>query len=430
MPEALTGRALHTGLQRLYPAPHYALAVSGGPDSMALMALVAKAMRLKNAPNFSVLTVNHGLRPEAHAEARMVAHAAKKLGLGHMTLRSKGPAPKKVSQKWARETRYGLMASWCRQHKADALVLAHHLDDQAETVLMRLAHGSGADGLSGMAEKQTLMTTKGALVLLRPLLAHRRSRLHGVLAKSGLPSIVDASNDNMDFERVRWRKRMPHLAVAGVSATDIAALACRYRALRGQTNRMLSAWLRQHVDVSPFGYVSVERCAFQQADRAFQQRVLRRLVHHVGQEIYPPAADKIERLVSKIVTTAHSGAALGGCMVRWRGREVMIGREANALVKFSPLGVKAGKQIWDGRFVVYVNAKQNTAGLFVAPLGKVGLAAVRMAGGMIDKRVPTSYLAALPAFFDAHGFRACPLLLPATGFGLRLADNFSALATP
>ena len=137
---------------------------------MGLLALAAQARSNKGAPHFTVLTVNHGLRKAAVAEAAQVAAQCEKLNLPHVTLMADAKLGKSDVQQQARNMRYRLMAAWCAEHGAQGLVVAHHRDDQAETVLMRMARGSGVSGLAGMAARQVLQTETSPLLLLRPLL--------------------------------------------------------------------------------------------------------------------------------------------------------------------------------------------------------------------------------------------------------------------
>lgn len=131
---------------------HVALAVSGGSDSMALLHLAARwAARSDNALRLSVLTVDHGLRAQSAEEAAVVGRRAGDLQLDHHVLRWQAPVSGSGLQAAAREARYRLMSQWCQQQEAQAIVTAHTANDQAETLLMRLARGSGVDGLAGMA---------------------------------------------------------------------------------------------------------------------------------------------------------------------------------------------------------------------------------------------------------------------------------------
>jgi len=191
------------------------VAVSGGPDSLALLLLAAAAMpgRVESA------TVDHGLRPEAHEEAAMVAEVCERLGLPHVTLTARwSEAPKTAIQERARQQRYLLLGYWAEERGLDALATAHHADDQAETLLMRLARGSGVRGLAGMRPRS--ITPGSHIKLIRPLLRWRGSELEAVCAKAGLKPVADPSNEDDRFERVRVRQ-----ALANIEWLDPAAVA-------------------------------------------------------------------------------------------------------------------------------------------------------------------------------------------------------------
>jgi tRNA(Ile)-lysidine synthase len=152
-------------------------------------------------------TVDHGLRPESRAEAEMVAGICERRGVPHRILTAEwGEKPATAVQERAREMRYRLLGQWAAERGLDALLTAHHLDDQAETLLMRFARGAGIRGLAGM--RSVARTPGGKVVLLRPLLGWRRSELHAVCAASGVEPADDPSNTDDQFERVRVRKAL------------------------------------------------------------------------------------------------------------------------------------------------------------------------------------------------------------------------------
>lgn len=187
-------------------AERLGLAVSGGPDSLALLLLAQAAC----PDRIVAATVDHGLRPEAADEAAMVAAVCARLGVPHRTLRlelADGPA----LQERAREARYGALAAWLREAGAAMLVTAHHADDQAETLVMRLNRGSGLRGLAGMRARASVPGAP-ALALLRPLLDWRRAELAAVCAAAQVTPANDPSNADTVFERVRVR--------AGLSGAD------------------------------------------------------------------------------------------------------------------------------------------------------------------------------------------------------------------
>lgn len=184
------------------------VAVSGGPDSLALLLLAASA----RPGELEAATVDHGLRPESRAEAEMVANLCEELGVPHATLAIEWDLPPvSAIQEQAREVRYGVLAAWMRDCGLDALLTAHHLDDQAETLVMRLNRGAGIRGLAGMRRSSTIPGDPD-LALLRPLLGWRRAELEQVCSGAGLEPISDPSNKDERFERVRIRRE---LAAAG-----------------------------------------------------------------------------------------------------------------------------------------------------------------------------------------------------------------------
>jgi tRNA(Ile)-lysidine synthase len=200
------------------------LAVSGGSDSIALMWLAARWRRgLKRGPDLIVVTVDHGLRREAAREARNVKQLAKSLGMTHRTVRWIGKKPATGLPAAAREARYALLFKAARSHGASHVLTAHTLDDQAETVLMRISRGSGIAGLSAMARE----TPREGGTLARPLLHVPKSRLIATLKKAGIGYSEDPTNRDVSFTRPRLRALMPALAEEGCDARNLARLALR-----------------------------------------------------------------------------------------------------------------------------------------------------------------------------------------------------------
>lgn len=174
------------------------VAVSGGPDSMALLVLAALAF-----PDAVVAaTVDHGLRPEAAEEARMVGREAATLRVPHDILAVSAPIEGASVQARAREGRYEALAAWAERRNAMAIATAHHADDQAETFLMRASRGSGVTGLAAIRPATTI---SGAAVV-RPLLSWRRAALRATVRRAGLPFIDDPANHDLRHDRTRFRQ--------------------------------------------------------------------------------------------------------------------------------------------------------------------------------------------------------------------------------
>ena len=197
------------------------VAVSGGPDSLALLLLAAEA----RPGEVEAATVDHALRPESRAEAEAVGQLCAKLGVAHTILTvSWTEKPETAIQERARIMRYGLLAGWANERGIKALMTGHHLDDQAETVLMRLSRGAGVKGLAGM--RAVSRGPGGGFALVRPLLGWRHSELEAVCAAAAVEPARDPSNEDEQFERVRIRK-----ALGDTDLLDPAAVALSSRHL-------------------------------------------------------------------------------------------------------------------------------------------------------------------------------------------------------
>ena len=185
------------------PGSRIGIAVSGGPDSLALLLLAATA----RPGSVEAATVDHALRAGSREEAEMVAQVRAALNVPHTILTAEwGDKPTTAIQERAREERYRLLGQWAKDRKLDAIATAHHLDDQAETLLMRLARGAGVRGLAGM--RAAAVVPGSDVPLLRPLLGWRRIELERICASAGLEPTRDPSNADEQFERVRVRRAL------------------------------------------------------------------------------------------------------------------------------------------------------------------------------------------------------------------------------
>jgi len=221
---AISARELAGLFVSFPPSGRVILAVSGGADSTALMVLAQRWRRRRaRGPELVAATVDHGLRPGSQAEAKAVGVLARRLGLKHETLMWRGTKPKTGVEAAARVARYRLLAELARRLGAEAIATAHTLDDQAETVLMRLAAGSGPGGLAGMRTRDT----RDGIVLLRPLLGVRKARLVATLARADIAWVDDPMNADPAFARPRLRAAGIVLAREGLTAERVARLAER-----------------------------------------------------------------------------------------------------------------------------------------------------------------------------------------------------------
>ncbi|WP_292965875.1 tRNA lysidine(34) synthetase TilS [Novosphingobium sp. UBA1939] len=194
------------------PALKLGIAVSGGPDSLALLLMAAAA----RPDTVCAATVDHGLRPESAAEAADVARVCTKLGVPHRILRVDVVDGNVQAQ--ARAARYAALAAWMEAESVAALATAHHADDQAETLVMRLNRASGVAGLAGVRERSWVPDADH--LLIRPVLGWRRAELAEMVAQAGLVAADDPSNRNEAFDRVRVRQ-----ALASADWLDVGAWA-------------------------------------------------------------------------------------------------------------------------------------------------------------------------------------------------------------
>ncbi len=289
-------------------------AVSGGPDSTCLMHLLAAWSQAGERPPVTVATVDHGLRPDSLREARSVAKWARALGFRHKILTWEGEKPDTRVQEAAREERYRLLADLARKVRATHVVTGHTLNDQAETVVMRLLRGTGVGGLGGM--RPALM--RSGVTLARPLLGLSKARLVATCQAGGWPYIEDPSNADPRFMRARLREKlMPLLMGEGLTPERLAGLAERARrdadALDGAAVAALAA-MRLDGDEGAPGESRLELDALRlktEPDAILLRVVARAIVEVLGPETRPARLERFEALILGDLRAAlHKGEAL------------------------------------------------------------------------------------------------------------------------
>jgi tRNA(Ile)-lysidine synthase len=369
------------------------LAVSGGPDSTALMLLAAAWSR---RPPLLVVSVDHGLRPESAEEARLVAANAERLGLACRIMRIEALPLAGNRQAAARAARYRCLAVAAREAGYDTIVTAHHRDDQAETLLLRLARGSGVYGLAAMAPEVEV----GELRLARPLLDVPGAALKGLAEASGLPLVHDPSNEDRRYDRVRMRALMPALAAEGLTAERLVATAERLRSAAEALDAAASALLAQHVAVDELGVARGSVAGFLEAHPEIGMRALARLLQAVGGTEYTPRFVRLQGLRAFV-----ADAAAGRQAARRTLNHVILTVEADRFTAEREWGrslprrpLSSGETaVWDGRFHV---AAPEVTGLEVRALAESGDPALN------DRLRPG--LLALPALFRGGQLAAVP----------------------
>jgi tRNA(Ile)-lysidine synthase len=280
------------------------LAVSGGPDSTALLWLAARWRNgLKNGPRLLAVTVDHGLRRQSTGEARDVGKLASALRIEHRILRWRDVKPKTGLPAAAREARYRLLADAARRAGAAHILTAHTRDDQAETLMMRLARGSGVAGLAAMARH----VPRGDVTIGRPLLDVPKSRLVATLQRAKVAYADDPTNRDLTFTRPRFRQLMPLMAQEGIDARNLARLAQRLARANAALDAVVGIMERSIGRVSESRAIEIDARAFATLPDEIALRLLGRAIAAAGDG--PAELAKLETLLASLRAVSAAKAS-------------------------------------------------------------------------------------------------------------------------
>jgi tRNA(Ile)-lysidine synthase len=379
----------------LAEAPVLVLAVSGGPDSTALLLLAARwRAALKAGPQLIAVTVDHGLRAEAAYEAAAVGRLAAELGVVHRIVNWPGPKPDTGLQAAARAARYRVLGTAAQQAGASHILTAHTLDDQAETVLMRLARGSGLTGLAAMAR----LTPLGrGITLVRPLLDTPKARLIATLDEAGIDYARDPSNENTRFTRARLRALMPALAAEGLDTARLAQFAGRAaRADAALEAAAHDAFGRLRLNAQRGdGLFAFAAPGFRALPREIALRVLGRAVAQVGDE----GRVELGKLESLLQALDASGPprlrrTLAGACVTLHGGRLTIerapARRRVARTDVAAFSERPAQPFGGGAFVKEYGRIPLAAGVCGPTLAPRGRELPRLAGTFPAAELPAS----------------------------------------
>ncbi|WP_306047687.1 tRNA lysidine(34) synthetase TilS [Nioella sp. MMSF_3534] len=337
-----------------------AVAVSGGGDSLALLGLACDWAE-ENHCRIHALTVDHGLRPEAGDEALLVAREAMRMGAQHDTLYWTGWDGKGNLQAAARDARYGLMREFCTREGIGAILLGHTQDDQAETVLMRLARGSGVDGLSAMPEGRF-----GRDDILRPVLAESRADLRVWLTRQGMRWFEDPTNDDPRYDRVRARRLLTQLAPFGIDASrlaDTAASMARARVALLARARDLA----DRIVTDRQGLLIYDRAGLERTEEETRLRLVSHGLACLSGAPYKPRLASLSATLDRALE--GQGGTLQGCRLIPSRDSLMMVREFKAVADLT--APADGQTLWDGRWRVLAPAHPVAT---IRALGEDGLA--------------------------------------------------------
>ncbi|MBN9888819.1 tRNA lysidine(34) synthetase TilS [Pelagibaca abyssi] len=394
------------------------LAVSGGGDSMAMLTLAHNWTHTWGVTLW-VVTVDHGLRPEAASEAALVRQTCAELGHPHAVLHWRWDGQGNLMDA-ARRGRLDMIGRW--RGRIGHVLLAHTRDDVAETFLMRLARGSGVDGLSAMApmrqihqpEPQRALAPEeidGArppaggdpqrFEIVRPCLDMGREELRHYLRVLKGRWVEDPSNEDPRYDRARIRRLLAELAPHGLDTEGLAATAGRMaRARDALKARAAEAWAScGHLDVAT-GEMVLERSGFEALDRDTQLRLLAASLQFIASAEYRPRAAPLEALLDRLLSGGVG--TLLGCEARTGREEIRFFREYAAVAELrAPV---SSQVLWDGKWRVF---HEDLAGCEIRALGEEGW---RQAGQAREPGPAHAVARALPAIWDGDRLVACDAL--------------------
>ncbi len=367
----LPALVLDAGLRCFGPSENLpdiaAVAVSGGSDSTALLRL-AHWYWGQAGKQIVALTVDHGLRPESERETKQVATWCADLRVRHYVMRWHFNGTGNLSAA-AREGRYHLMADFCKSHAIEHLYTGHTLDDQAETVLMRFARGSGVDGLTGMTRE----TSNWGISVIRPFIrGETRESLRAILAEFEQTWIEDPTNDDASYDRVKARQLLTHLEPLGVTVDSLSRLAHRMAGAKRVLNNEADKLIKSVLEMSPLGFATLDVDALASAEMDTACRVVSRAMSMMTARKYRAHLSFEEQIVALARRREMTGGqTLGGCMFQPFGDRFNILREPARCEVKTPTGQATG--MWDERFQFQIDGGGSFSDLCVGALGRAGL---------------------------------------------------------
>ena len=382
------------------------VAISGGGDSIALLHLLVACFK-DDPVEILAATVDHQLRIDARQEAVWAGSVARKLGVRHEILTwQDAPQPSGNLQAQARDARYWLLTEWAKRNGVPVLALGHTADDQAETVVMRLARASGVNGLAGIPQRRTL----NGVTLLRPLLSVRREDLRYYLREQGQDWIEDPSNEDEHYDRVRIRKALPELEKIGLTVPALATVAQNMNKARKALDWYVFLAARDMAQIKA-GAMVFDLRKFRTLPDEIAHRLIQRAVLWISGSRYPPR--RLPMIEATEQARRGGSATLSGCRIMSRKCGVWVCREYAAVEHIR----LASGEIWDQRWRVFAGDFKG------AELRALGAEGMKQCPDWRNQNLPAPVLETTPALWDGAELLAAPLAGCARGTAAELVNS-------
>jgi tRNA(Ile)-lysidine synthase len=376
----------------------FALAVSGGSDSLALSTL-GKLYSLEYGNKFIALIIDHKLRKESTKEAKETLKRLKKNNINARILTYKGQKFSSNIQKKARDLRYDLFEKYCQKNKIKFIILAHHQDDLIENFYIRLIRGSGIKGLTSLKD---FFEYNKNFFILRPLLNSTKADLLEIAKKTYTSWIEDSSNKNDKFLRVRIRKMQSKLEKEGFDPRRIIKTINNLNTAKDSLEFYIFKSEKKYLNFYKEGYAVLKSSIFKNEAQEVIFRVIMKAIHYVSGEYYPPRSDSLKNLMKNLSMKSFKSSTLGGCLIEKNKHLISFFRE-DRNIGIESLNKINQKKNWDDRFLISknVNAKLE---LVVKKLGNYGIEYMKK-NKFNDRltKIPLQAKKTLPSFWNNKG---------------------------
>lgn len=309
---------------KLSTGKKWAVAVSGGADSLCLTLLLQEFCKKKNI-QLTALTVDHCIRKESAKEAEDVHSFCEKKGVFHVILKNTELIGDKSVEEEARRIRYALLTAYCQKECISHLFVAHQMEDQVETFLSRLARGSGVDGLSAIKP----LTQKNGVTVVRPFLDVLKKDIISFLLKKNIEWVEDPMNQDTQYERVKWRKFLPELEKKGLSKEFISLSTKRLARVQETLNWMVQEAIKSSVCYFNEGYALINKDIYLTYPAEVKIRVLADVVKTIGQSEKMISLELLERVVMNF----PQKITLANCILTPHKKGVFVSKEYSKMQK-------------------------------------------------------------------------------------------------